>query len=104
MAHVGLTRRDPCECKVKGFYAISSIKRNVSMKHLKGCDNPCDNGVVAVPNDDENGEASNKVSASIHGVGMEDSDFRCIPGVGMEDSNFGCIRGSCIWETRWSPR
>ena len=31
-AHVGLVHRDPCECKVKGFRAISSIERNVSKR------------------------------------------------------------------------
>ena len=34
VAHVGLVHCDRCECKVKGFYAVSSIERNVSMK---GC-------------------------------------------------------------------
>ena len=36
VAHVGLVHRDPCECKVKGFHAVSSIKRNVSKRHLQG--------------------------------------------------------------------
>ena len=37
MAHVGLVHRDPCECKVKGFRAVSSIERNVSKRrHLQG--------------------------------------------------------------------
>ena len=31
LAHVGLVNRDPWECKVKGFRAVSSIERNVSM-------------------------------------------------------------------------
>ena len=36
MAHVGLVYRDPCRYKVKGFYTISSIKKNVSkMRHLQ---------------------------------------------------------------------
>ena len=35
VAHVDLMHRDPCECKVKGFYAVSSIERNVSTKHLQ---------------------------------------------------------------------
>ena len=36
MAHVGLVHRDPCECKVKGFRAVSSIERNVSKRrHLQ---------------------------------------------------------------------
>ena len=37
VAHVGLVHRDPCECKVKGFHAVSSIERNVSKRrHLQG--------------------------------------------------------------------
>ena len=37
VAHVGLVNRDPCECKVKGFRAVSSIERNVSnRRHLQG--------------------------------------------------------------------
>ena len=37
VAHVGLVHRDPCECKVKGFCAVSSLKRNVSnRRHLQG--------------------------------------------------------------------
>ena len=37
VAHVGLVRCDPCECKVEGFRAVSSIKRNVSnRRHLQG--------------------------------------------------------------------
>ena len=36
MAHVGLAHRDPYECKVKGFHVVSSIVRNVSMRHLQG--------------------------------------------------------------------
>ena len=37
VAHVGLVHRDPCECKVKGFRAVSSIERNVSnRRHLQG--------------------------------------------------------------------
>ena len=37
VAHVGLVHRDPCECKVKGFRAVSSIEGNVSNKrHLQG--------------------------------------------------------------------
>ena len=36
VAHVGLEHRDPCGCKVKGFCAISSIKRNVSRGALLG--------------------------------------------------------------------
>ena len=36
VAHAGLVHRDPCKCKVKGFYAVSSIKRNVSKRHLQG--------------------------------------------------------------------
>ena len=36
VAHVGLVHRDPCECKVKGFRAVSSIERNVSKRrHLQ---------------------------------------------------------------------
>ena len=35
VAHVGLVHRDPCECKIKGFRAVSSIERNVSKRrHL----------------------------------------------------------------------
>ena len=37
VAHVGLVHCDPCECKVKGFRAVSSIERNVSKRrHLQG--------------------------------------------------------------------
>ena len=37
VAHVGLVHRDPCECKVKGFRAVSSIERNVPKRwHLQG--------------------------------------------------------------------
>ena len=37
VAHVGLVHRDPCECKIKGFRAVSSIERNVSKRrHLQG--------------------------------------------------------------------
>ena len=36
VAHVGLAHRDPCECKVKGFRAVSSIERNISKRHLRG--------------------------------------------------------------------
>ena len=37
VAHVGLVHRDPCECKVKGLSAVSSIERNVSKRrHLQG--------------------------------------------------------------------
>ena len=37
VAHVGLVHRDPCECKVKGLRAVSSIERNVSKRrHLQG--------------------------------------------------------------------
>ena len=36
VTHVGLVHRDPCECKVKGFRAVSSIEKNVSNKHLQG--------------------------------------------------------------------
>ena len=28
VAHIGLVHRDPCECKVKGFRAVSAIERN----------------------------------------------------------------------------
>ena len=34
VAHVELVHRDPCECKVKGFCAVSSIVRNVSKEAL----------------------------------------------------------------------
>ena len=34
VAHVGLVHHDPCECKVKGFRAVSSIERNVSNRSL----------------------------------------------------------------------
>ena len=37
VAHVRLAHSDPCEYKVKDFRAVSSIERNVSMRHLKGC-------------------------------------------------------------------
>ena len=37
VAHVGLVHCDPCECKVKGFRAVSFIERNVSnRRHLQG--------------------------------------------------------------------
>ena len=37
VAHVGLVHRDPCECKIKGFRAVSSIERIVSKRrHLRG--------------------------------------------------------------------
>ena len=37
VAHVGLVHCDPCECKVKGFPAVSYIKRNVpKRRHLQG--------------------------------------------------------------------
>ena len=37
VAHVRLVNRDLCECKVKGFRAVSSIERNVSnRRHLQG--------------------------------------------------------------------
>ena len=37
VAHVGLVHCDLCECKVKGFRAVSSIERNVSnRRHLQG--------------------------------------------------------------------
>ena len=37
VAHVGLVHRDPCECKVKGFSAVSSIEWNISYRgHLQG--------------------------------------------------------------------
>ena len=37
VAHVGLVHRDPCECTVKGFRAVSFIERNVSKRrHLQG--------------------------------------------------------------------
>ena len=34
VVHIGLVHRDPCECKVKGFRAVSSIERNVSKEAL----------------------------------------------------------------------
>ena len=37
MAHVELVHRDPYECKVKGFRAVSSIER---ISTYKGFDNP----------------------------------------------------------------
>ena len=41
VAHVGLVHRDPCECKVKGFRAVSFIERNVSKRrHLQGVRHP----------------------------------------------------------------
>ena len=49
VAHVGLVHRDPCECKVKGFRAVSSIERNVSnRRHLQGVRQvrPCGMGVT----------------------------------------------------------
>ena len=37
VAHVGLVYHNPCECKVKGFCAVSFIERNVSKRrHLQG--------------------------------------------------------------------
>ena len=35
VAHVGLVHRDPYECKVKGFHAVSSIERNISKRYLQ---------------------------------------------------------------------
>ena len=35
VAHVGLEHRNSCRCKVKGFRVVSSIERNVSMRHLQ---------------------------------------------------------------------
>ena len=35
VAHVGLMHRDPCEYKVKGFHATSSIEKNISKRHLQ---------------------------------------------------------------------
>ena len=35
VAHVGLVHCDPCNGKVKGFHAVSSIERCVSKKHLQ---------------------------------------------------------------------
>ena len=41
VAHARLVHRDPCECKVKGFRAVSSIERNVSKRrHLQGVRHP----------------------------------------------------------------
>ena len=39
VAHVGLVHCDPCECKVKGFRAVSSIETNLSKRNLKGLNN-----------------------------------------------------------------
>ena len=36
MAHVEFVHRDSCRYKVKGFYAVSSIERNVSKTNLHG--------------------------------------------------------------------
>ena len=37
VAHVRLVHRDLCECKVKGFRAVSFIERNVlKRRHLQG--------------------------------------------------------------------
>ena len=36
VAHVELVHCDSCRCKVKGFCAVSYIKRNVSKEHLQG--------------------------------------------------------------------
>ena len=37
VAHVRLVHRDPCECKVKRFFAVFSIEKNVSKRrHLLG--------------------------------------------------------------------
>ena len=36
VAHVELVHHNPCEYKVKGFCAVSSIERNVSKRHLQG--------------------------------------------------------------------
>ena len=38
VTHIGLMHRDPYQCKVKGFCAVSSIERNVSKGGTcKGC-------------------------------------------------------------------
>ena len=39
VAHVALVHRDPYEYKVKSFRVVSSIERDVSMKHLQGMQN-----------------------------------------------------------------
>ena len=50
VAHVGLVHRDPCECKVKGFRAVSSIERNVSnWRHLQGVRHSCRQNAEATP-------------------------------------------------------
>ena len=36
VAHIRLVHRDPYGCKVKGFRVVSSIERNVLMRHLHG--------------------------------------------------------------------
>ena len=36
VVHVGLAHHDPCECKVKGFRAVSSIERDVLKRQLQG--------------------------------------------------------------------
>ena len=36
VVHVGLVHYDPCGYRVKGFYVVSSIERNVLMRHLQG--------------------------------------------------------------------
>ena len=35
VAHIRLVHHDPCEYKVKGFRAVSSIERNISKRHLQ---------------------------------------------------------------------
>ena len=39
VTHIGLAHHNACECKVKGFHAVSSIERNVSKRGTcEGCD------------------------------------------------------------------
>ena len=57
MAHVGLVHCDLCGCKVKGFRAISSIERNVSMRHLQGVQHMLDWCIVTL--------ASRRLKASV---------------------------------------
>ena len=50
VAHVGLVHRDPCECKVKGFRAVSSNERNVSKRrHLQGVGQPYSGEMYRIP-------------------------------------------------------
>ena len=51
VAHVGLVHRDPCECKVKGFHAVSSKMRG--MYQIGGTCKGCDNAALLEEEEDD---------------------------------------------------